>query len=91
MEINRELKQTIEKKEQEFSIKEMTLTEQYRGEKEKYQAKIEMYVTTNNQKEREIMNLQHQKDQITSVLQRKESKLNEVELELTKTQEKLKV
>lgn len=58
----------------------MTLTEQYRGEKEKYEAKIEMYVTTNNQKEREIMNLQHEKDQIASVLERKESKLTEVEV-----------
>ncbi len=68
VEINRELKENIEKREQEFNMKEMTMTEQYRAEKEKYEAKIEMYVTTNNQKEREIMNLQHEKDQISNLL-----------------------
>ena len=87
----RELKQTVEKKQQEFNLKETTLTEQYKAEKEKISVKIDELQHAFSLKDREAISLVHEKGQLINQLDKKQTKIAEVQLELVKTIEKHKI
>lgn len=87
-EMNKELKETIEKKEQEFNTKEANFLSQFKSEKEKLESKLETLISDFNQKERECMNLKHENSQMTSSLEKRESKISEQEIELQKLNER---
>lgn len=87
-EMNKELKETIEKKEQEFNTKEANFLSQFKSEKEKLESKLETLISDFNQKERECMNLKHENSQMTSSLEKREGKISEQEIELQKWNER---
>ena len=77
--LNNELKDTQDRKEKEFNIKYDTLYSQTKADKEKLETKIDSLISDLNKKDKELMTITHNRDQLASTLEKKENKVKELE------------